>query len=207
MADRLSLYNGALLKLGQPRLSALTDEGKGRRALDACYDKVIKRCLEGGFWNFALRFVQFTSDPSYNSEYGYQKIFAKPDDWLRTAGVTFDGHGRSPLLDYDDRQDFWLADVDPIYVRYVSNDVAYGMDLGRWPENYATFVEYDLAHETCEEITGSAEKKQRLEKDRETAGKRASNTDAMNEPVTRFAPPGRLVQSRGNWSRGSSGAR
>lgn len=201
MTDQLSLYNGALIKLGQPRLSALTDEGKARRALDAEYAKTVKGCLEAGLWNFAMRFVELTASPSADTNWGYRYVFDKPDDWLRTAGVTPDGHGRVPLLDYDDRSSYLLADIDTIYLRYVSNDPDYGLDLGKWPESFVEFVECSLALAVCEEVTGSNEKRDRLKQERKEAKHTASNTDAMNEPVTRYPPTGRLVASRGSSSR------
>ncbi|TIP06652.1 MAG: hypothetical protein E5X72_00105 [Mesorhizobium sp.] len=201
MTDQLSLYNGALIKLGQPRLSALSDEGKARRALDAEYAKTVKASLEAAFWNFAMRFVQMEATPSAATNYGYQYVFDKPDDWLRTAGVTSDAYGRCPLLDYDDRATFILADMSTIYLRYVSNDEDYGMDLGNWPQSFVDFVETSLAFCICEEVTGSSDRKDKLEKARDKAKYKASNTDAMNEAVTRFPPAGRLVQSRGTSSR------
>ncbi|QND67640.1 hypothetical protein HB777_29360 [Mesorhizobium loti] len=202
MTDQLSLYNGALIKLGQPRLAALTDEGKARRALDAEYAKTVKACLEAAFWNFAMRFVQLEATPSVGTSFGYQYVFDKPDDWIRTAGVTSDPYGKVPLLDYDDRASRVLADMSVIYFRYISNDQDYGMDLGLWPQTFVDYVETCLAFATCEEVTGSAERKDRLDKARDKAKYKASNTDAMNEAVTRYPPPGRLVQSRGSSSRG-----
>lgn len=196
MADQLSLYNGALIKLGQPRLATLTDECKARRALDFAYAKTVKACLEAGLWNFAMRFASATESPSVETTLGYQYVFDKPDDWLRTAAITVDAHGRVPLLEYDDRTDYWLADMETIFVRYVSIDEDYGLDLGRWPESFVDYVETSLAVATCEEITGSNTKLEKLEKDREKAWKKASNRDVMNEPVTKFPPVGRLVRSR-----------
>lgn len=196
MADQLSLYNGALQKLGQPRLVALTDEGTGRRALDDCYAKVVKGCLEAGLWNFAMRFAEVEADPSLTSTFGYTHAFAKPDDWLRTAGVWEDGTQTSPLLDYDDRASLWLANRDTIYVKWVSNDPDYGMDLGLWPESFVEYVEFALAEAACVDVTGSETKLDKLGERKEKARKNASNRDAMNEAVTRFPPAGRLVRSR-----------
>ena len=199
MASQLSLYNGALLKLGQPRLSSLSDEGKARRALDTCYAKVVKACLEAGFWNFALRFVEATTSPSVGSNYGYQYVFDKPDDWLRTAGVWSDGNQTVPLLDYADRQSYWLANQSTIYPLYVSNDSDYGLDLGLWPESFVDYVECILAKTVCVDVTGSESKLDDLEKKEATAWRKASNRDAMNEAVMRRPPAGSLVRSRGSW--------
>lgn len=196
MTDQLSLYNGALVKLGQPRLASLTDESTARRALDFAYAKTVKACLEAGLWNFAMRFASATESPSVDTTLGYRYVFDKPNDWLRTAAITVDAHGKVPLLEYDDRTDYWLADISTIYVRYVSNDEDYGLDLGRWPESFVIYVETALAVATCEELTRSTSKLEKLEKDADKAWKKASNRDVMNEPVTKFPPVGRLVRSR-----------
>ena len=133
-------------------------------------------------------------------------MFDKPDDWLRTAGMFSDGNQKIPLLDYDDRGAHWLANQAVIYSKYVSNDQDYGLDLGLWPETFVDYVECCLAKTICEEVTGSDTKKNELEKDALNALRLASNRDAMNEPVTRYPPPGRLVQSRGV-SRGRENSR
>lgn len=196
MTDQLSLYNGALQKLGQPRLVTLSDVGTARRSLDACYAKVVKFCLEAGLWNFAMRFAEASADPSLNSGFGYEHAFAKPDDWLRTAGVWEDGTQKAPLLDYADRVSYWLANWETIYVAWISNDEDYGMDLGRWPESFVEFVEYRLAKTVCVDVTGSETKLDKLQEGEEKARRIASSRDAMNEAVTRFPPPGRLVTAR-----------
>jgi hypothetical protein len=197
MATVLGLYNGALRKLGEPRLASVSDETKGRRALDSAYAEIVKWCLEQALWNFAMRTVEAEADPSATTSFGYTYVFAKPDDWIRTSALTTDEYGRCPLLDYDDVTDYWLADTDPIYVRYVSNHADYGMDLGRWPESFNQFVQCALAHEVCEDITGSDSRKENLKKDMIRAKRDAANKDAMNQPATRFPPSGRLVGSRG----------
>jgi hypothetical protein len=196
MASKLSIYNGALRKLGEASLSALTDEGPARRALDDAYDEIVAECLEAGLWNFAMRFAEFTATSSSGSNFGYAYIFDKPDDWVRTASITYDEYGRVPVLDYDDRGSWWLCDAETIYVKYVSNDVSWGMDLGKWPPHYSSYVQYALAMEVCERITSSSSKKEELRRDLVKARLEASNRDAMNEATTKFPPPGRWTGSR-----------
>lgn len=197
MASKLGIYNAALGHLGQEPLASLSEEGTARRKLDAAYDDVVEWCLEQSFWNFAMRSVKMEASPSLSTDFGYSYVFEKPDDWVRTAALTTDEYGKSPLLRYEDRTDFWLADDDELYLWYVSNDSDFGLDLGRWPQTFTTFVEYALAHKTCKGISGSSEGRDDLYKFMIRAKRDASNKDAMNEPVTKFPPTGRLVASRG----------
>ena len=206
MASKLGVYNAALLHLGQEPLSALSDEGTARRKLDAAYDDVVEWCLEQGFWNHAMRLVEMEASPSLSTDFGFTFVYEKPDDWVRTAALTTDEYRKSPLLEYEDRTDYWLADVEPVYLWYVSNDADYGLDLGRWPQTFSTFVEYALAQKTCKGITGSSETRDDLYKLMIRAKRDASNKDAMNEP-SKFPATGSWVRSRGTSGSSDRGPR
>jgi hypothetical protein len=45
-----------------------------------------------------------------------------------------------PLLTVVDEPNYWYANIDPLYVKYVSNDTAYGMDLSIWSETFNEYV-------------------------------------------------------------------
>jgi hypothetical protein len=47
--------------------------------------------------------------------------FAKPTDWVDTSAVCQDEYFRVPLLQYADEVGYWFADLDEIYVKYVSD--------------------------------------------------------------------------------------
>lgn len=197
MASKLGLYNAALLHLGQGPLGALTDEGSARRKLDAAYDDIAKWCLEQGFWNHAIRTVELYNDDDSATLFGYSFVYSKPTDWVRTCALSADEYLRLPLLNYKDADGYWYADIEPIYLEYISNDASYGMNLGSWPQTYTTFVEYALAHKVCKAVTGSSEGSENLYKLMIRAKRDAANKDGMNEPVTKFPPTGRLIGSRG----------
>lgn len=55
-ADKLTIYNLALLRLGEDRLAAITDDSEPRRKLDAIYDDVLEQVTLAGpekGWKFA----------------------------------------------------------------------------------------------------------------------------------------------------------
>lgn len=200
MTDRLKLYNGALRKIGETRLANLIENVKSRRALDNVYDEVVAGCLEAGWWNFAIRSAKLESTPSAETEFGREFIYDRPDDWVKTYSFCSDEHFYSPILDYQEIGSRWVTDYNEIYVQWVSNGTEYGLDLGRWPQSFITYVQYALAFEICEDITGSSSKMEELFRLRKIAESDAKNSDALNDPVTRFPPAGRLVSSRGNGS-------
>ena len=195
MASKIELYNDALLILGERKLASLAEAREPRRALDDAYDKALDYCLEQGFWNFAMRAVQIDHSASVTPTFGYTYAFTKPDDFIRMYRQSAYEQLDPPLLDIVDEPNYWYANVDPLYVKYISDDLAYGKDLSIWPETFADYVAMRLAIKTCKRITGKApdedliraEKKARMD---------ARAKDAMNEPPG-FPPTGTWVRARG----------
>lgn len=206
--DKLGLYNLALHHLGERRIMTLNENQESRRVLDHAWDGVRDRCLEEGQWNFATRAVELASTPSIDPAFGYQHAFTKPEDWVRTVGMS-DGpeFRRDVPADVLDENGLWWADFDPIFVRYISKDAQYGHDISRWPQSYVDYVAHELAFQCCIRITGSKEKKDSIEKDLKRAKNSALAKDAMNNP-TQFIAPGSWATSRSggtNWRRRTKG--
>jgi hypothetical protein len=207
MTSQLALYNEALRLIGERKLASLSENREPRRLLDAVWDGsgansgAIDYCLEQGLWNFAMRTAQINFTPSIEPDFGYQRAFPKPEDFIRTAGVAIDPYFRLPLNNYTDEAGFWFADQDVLYVRYVSRDDQYGYDLSLWPGTFAKWVAAYLASEIVDRLTDNDAKRQLIA---EAARRRlidARSKDAMNEP-TAFPPEGRWSSSRGGtWGR------
>lgn len=197
MTDRLSLYNDALsVHLGERTLASLTEDRKPRRVLDRIYDNTMRFCLEQGQWNFAMRAVEIASSASIESEFGLKFVFTKPEDWIRTSAVSGDELFTSPLTDYVDEAEYWIAAIDPLFVKFVSSDPDFGMNLGIWPATYTEYVAICLARRACISITSdkglfrdlvTLERKAKLD---------AMAKDAMNEAQPRYMPQGSWVTSR-----------
>ena len=134
MTSRLTLYNGGLRILGERSLLSLSENVEARRRLDTAWDGgALKYCLEAGLWNFAMRTVELTYSPSVAPSFGMRYAFDKPDDFVRTGGIWSDESMKSPLLEYRDEGPYWFAELDTIYLSYVSNDAQYGADMSLWP--------------------------------------------------------------------------
>jgi hypothetical protein len=191
--SRLLLYNEAVLRVGERQLSSLTEVREPRLILDNIWDTgAIDYCLEQGMWNFAMRTVKLDYSPSVEPPFGYSRAFNKPDDFIRVAGVCQDEFFNVPLTRYVDEAGYWFSDLDQIYVRYVSNDNAYGNDLSLWPRTFSTYVACYLAHRMALRLTQDETKKAQIEKDMKAALLDARSKAAMAEP-TAFLP-------RGSWS-------
>lgn len=192
---KLALFNGALRLLGEQSLASLSENGVARRSLDEVYDDGLVYCLGEGQFNFAIRTIEIYENADATPAFGYQFAFDKSDDWVRTVAVSASETFAEPYLAYTDETDFWYADIEPLYIRYVSKDAELGLDLSRWPMTFARAVEAWLALEICERLTSSGTKRAELERIWRKRIVDARSKDALNEASV-FPPPGTWVKSR-----------
>lgn len=154
MTTRLQLYNDALLMAGERALASLTENREPRYLLDQVWDNGgVNNCLEEGQWQFAMRTIQIDYDPDMEPDFGYNRAFDKPTDWVLTSALCSDEFFRVPLRRYVDEAGFWYSDLDTLYVRYVSNDDGYGNDLSLWPQSFTDFVAAHFASKIILKIT------------------------------------------------------
>lgn len=213
MTTQLTLYNNALLAVGQPKLSALTDDIENRYLLDQVWDTgAIDTCLEQGNWNFATRTIKSEYDSSVSApDFGHQRAFSKPTDWIRTIQLASDEFFRCPMTDpeFSDERGYWWADIDSVYVRYVSNDSSYGNDLSLWPSSFATYFELYLAEQIAPRVIQSSGSLENLAKRTKKAHLDALSKDSLADGI-KFAPESGWAgaRSRGRFrrDRGSRGS-
>lgn len=200
MPSKLSVYNAAILALGERKLLSLSENVVMRRRLDSAWDDdLVETCLAQGLWNFATNSVELTYspsvDPAFGDQGGYQYAFDKPEDWVRTVLVAQDAAFTHHLTDYDDEGDYWYANLDTIYVRYVSSGTSYGFDYAKWPKNFSKYVSTALAAKVAKATTGSDSDVEKLERAERRAMIKARSSDAMDEP-TKFPPKGTWLRAR-----------
>ena len=195
MATQLGLYNRALLHLGERKLASLSEDREARYKLDDAYDggNLIKECLPQGLWNFAMRTVEITYNPSITPSFGYQYAFTQPVDFVRRDMIASDEYFHSPITAYRDEAGHWYCSLQTLYISYVSDDASYGGDLSTFPALFARWVACYLAYQAS---TGIDEKKEvYLEKKQRKFLIEARNVDAMNEGA-KFPPVGNWTRAR-----------
>lgn len=200
---RLSLYNGALRLLGERQLGSITENREPRRMLDAAWDDgAVNGALEAGQWLFACRGMQYDYSPSVEPEFGYRRAFNKPDDFVRTMAVCEDEYFKVPLTQYADEAGYWFADLDTIYIKYVSNGATYGNDMSRWPQSFVKYFEAVLAGGIAMPLTQNRQKLVDMENIAAERLKQAKSQNAMADPA-KFMPTSSWVNARasGNWGR------
>lgn len=202
MTTKLGLYNGALRLCKERKLSSLSENREPRRLLDDAYGDittigVVRQCLQMGQWTFATRAQMLDYTPSVEPEFGYRRAFDQPDDWVRTTAVCSDEYFKCPLLEYASERGYWYADLDTIYIRYVSDHANYGGDLSQWHEAFVNLVEASLAMDICGSLTGA--NGEFVEKMYKKAKADAMSSDAMEKPT--------VMLPSGSWSSARRGGR
>ena len=195
--SQITLYNGALRVLGQPKLSTLSDDVEHRYLLDGVWDENAREyVLEQGNWNFATRSIKSEYDSSVSEpDFGFQKAFSKPTDWLKTVQLASDEYFQCPLPDdgFSDEQGYWWSDLETLYIRYISNDSSYGYDLSLWPQAFCRYVECYLALQIAPRVLQTSTEVEKIEKKLKVLHIDALSKDALNEGTKRW--PG------GSWTR------
>lgn len=201
MATKIGLYNQALLELKQRKLSALTDSNVSRRTCDDFYDAVVAFMLAEGAWNFAIASEAIEASTDVEPEFGFTYAVEKPESFVRLVAIAANGDFWPTLNRYHEEGGYWHCDVSPLYVRYVSDDASYGLDLSLWTPSFERAVALELAVRIAPHITGMGDDKmQMLEKRAKRALHNARTKDAINQAAER-PPPGRLVNARLNGPR------
>ena len=194
--SRLEIYNDALILCGERVLASLTEDRKPRRLLDHVWDNDgVDACLERGQWKFAMKGVKVDYDTDVTTDFGYNRAFSKPSDWVLTSAVCSDEFFTAPLLRYEDENDYWYAEIDEIYVRYVSNATTHGYDLSLWPATFADFVSAHFAKKIVASLTQDVVVRQEVADEYKQRMAYAKNNDAMTGPQ-KFPAPGDWVNSR-----------
>lgn len=201
-ASKLSIYQGAALACKERKVASLTETSEVRYKLDDVWDRRgINRCLQLGMWNFAKRGVAIEYEPSIDTSDlgGFRYAFEKPSDYVRTISVCTDPWFRNPLTAYEDASGYWWADINPLYIQYVSNDNSYGLNFDLWPPNFEAMVELFFAKEVVGKLTTDDKLEDRVINKFEMALREAKNTDAMEQPA-KFPPQTAWAGARGGGS-------
>jgi hypothetical protein len=200
--DRLKIYNGALLICKSRALGSLTENREPRYLLDQVWnDDGVRQCLQQGLWRFARRSAHLTYDTSITPDWGPKRAFQKPTDWVGTCAVCSDEYMKVPLVQYRDEVGYIFADLDDIYVTWVSDDVGYGLNLALWPTGFTEFVKAYFASKVCGKVSNDEALINRITLPKrgvlDRALLNAKNQDAQADP------PKPLAQ--GSWSRARQG--
>lgn len=198
MTTQLELYNLALGHLGPVRLhptTGLTENRQDRRELDAVWASTLKTMLERAVWRFAIRTSLFTADPDITPDFGLPHAYGLPNDFVRLYLISPDERQEEEDRSYRREGSVIYSDHSTLYISYVSNDPAYGYDLGKFTGLYTRAFGYALAEEACIPITKDKQLKRALSSERKDAVAEAKRLEAVDERV-KEKPVGSWIRTR-----------
>lgn len=154
-----------------------------------------------------MRGIQWSNDPSVQLQYGLRFAFSLPVDYIRAYAVCSDPYYNTPLILYNiEGTQYLYADIQTIYLRYVSNDANFGRNLSEWTSAFTRYVEHYFAWRIAPKVYQDMNKVIALEKRMHTALVRARSLDAMDK-ATEQPALGSWVRSRWGrntgWDRGN----
>ncbi|MES9841224.1 MAG: hypothetical protein ABW134_11780 [Candidatus Thiodiazotropha endolucinida] len=179
--DKLSLYNTALLLLGQEGIDTLTADRSARRHLDRAYDlDAVKYCLQIVKPRFATKTVRLTVN-STTTQHSLSQVFNLPSDFIDFVGVYTDSDLDQELSRYIHEGNSVYCAYSTIYLRYVSS--SYQEVHTRWTGAFANVVSSYLARQVA--IKVDATKFDELDKWFVDRVEIAKTLDLETEPTAR----------------------
>lgn len=159
-SSSVQICNRGLQLLGAARITALTDTSVNARAMNVAYEPVRLAELRRHTWNFAIKREQLAASATAPA-FGRARAFPLPSDYLRLLPPY-------PEENFNSRD--WLieqiagqpavvtADAAPLNIRYVSNVE----DPNVMDAAFREALSHALALATCEELTQSNSKYERI---------------------------------------------
>lgn len=185
MAADTDIANRALQKLGEARITLLTDNSKAARAMNAAFPIVRDNELRAHYWNFARARASLASD-SAAPAFGFNLQYTLPADCLavrivgnmrQALGLLNYRTGLEQIYRIEGRK--IVTDLTaPLAIEYTTRVTDYTLWDAAATEAFAT----KLALETCEELTQSDAKKESLRRDYKRAIREAVIANAIELP-------------------------
>ncbi|MDH3843145.1 MAG: hypothetical protein OES69_04355 [Myxococcales bacterium] len=194
MATKLQIWNRALAHLGEGRLVSTTPATDGTEpayVFEEIWPTVALDGLARGDWNFAIKTVQVTKNPSPTLIPGFQFQFDYPTDWVRTVAYNFEADFTDISFHYDHLDVYtergaYFSNSELFFLRYVSSDYVDDANLGDYPPSYVEFIACLLAEMSAERLTQGTNQQLIIEKQCKRLLLKAKSNDARNVKTQRI---------------------
>jgi hypothetical protein len=174
----VSIANGALQLLGAKRIESLTQDHPNARSMNNAFDRVRDAELRRYDWSFAIKRASIAADAD-GVTWGDWNAFAIPNDFLRLLRDDESGVG----VDWKIEGRFILtADSAPLDIRYVARID----DVSLYDSLFIDTLVAKLAVVTCQEITQSSAKQEKVNEAYTFALNEAKKLGAIEKPAQEF---------------------
>lgn len=196
MSSQVSIFNRALIKLGEATVLSVNDNLKPARTLLSMYDATRDAELRAHTWNFSIKRARLSALVA-TPEWGWDLQYELPSDFLRLVQVNefYVRTGIKQTTPFALEGNRILTNLQaPLAIRYVSRVT----DTTKFDALFVDALSCKLAMEACEALTQSQSKFQTVASQYREAIQRAVATDAIENP------PDEL--SWGSWLQSREGA-
>lgn len=172
MATKLGLWNRALNKIAELKISGLGEDSVNKRLLESNYDDDRRALLEMHSWRFArkLEVLQLATAPPF----GYDNAFQLPNDFIRIVYFNnIDPEYRETKLFEINGQEIH-TDQDSAKITYIRDLDSPGLFTGGFTDALATY----MANNICYNRTKDQGLMDRMDTRFEKALSRAKRADA-----------------------------
>ena len=174
--SEVSICNSALIKLGNERISALSENNARARLCNEQYPKLRNEVLVSAHWNFAITRVELAK-LSTAPEFGFTTQFQLPSDCLRVIDTNL-----SKSIDVNDDTMDWavegrllLCNSSSIKIRYIKEVT----DTSVFSPQFADALSYRIAAELAYGLKLSNTLMEQMEARYDRAIKNARSYDAQ----------------------------
>lgn len=179
--DQVSLYNNALVAIGERKLSSISEDREPRHKLDTIWNLgAVEYCLDLIKPHWATTVVKLNS-PSASAQHDLDEVHTLPAAYLSLVGLYSDSKLDQPVNRYIIEGRTIACEYDPVYLRYVSNAPA--SSFTNWTPNFAQVVVAYLAKELA--ATYAPSRRDELRTSFESAVQAAIQVEGFKEPGAR----------------------
>ena len=177
--SNVAIANGALSRLGEPRIESLTQSGNSNaRTMNAAFERCRDQLLRKYPWSFALKRASIAAD-SDQSTWGEWNRYSLPADYIRL--LRDDESGQQ--VDWRIEGQYVLSyDASPLQFRYIARIE----DPNYFDACFVELFEIALAMAVCKEVTGSNSHKESLRQDYKEAMAEAKQMGAFEKEASEF---------------------
>lgn len=204
-ASEVDIANRALSKLGDARITALTDDTKGARAMNHRFDFLRDEMQASYPWRFCME-IESLPAASVAPAWGYARRFLLPSNCLRLVTLgEYQINVEALGVQYRVGGSYAPSDAPfEVFGKYIHTDFSAPLkivyikqitDTTEFPDVFVEALASRLAYDAAEELTQSAGKADRALRDMQAAIREARRIDALQRPPGRRAP-GRWMMSR-----------
>jgi len=181
----VAIANLALQKLGQDAIEALDQDDPNARSMNRIYEPARDAMLRRYAWGFSIRRQSIAADGAQTA-WGEHNRYSVPNDYIRLVRDDESGFRPDWRIESGDEGEgvFIVSDDDsPLLIRYIAKVE----DPNAFDALFVEALACKMAHDTCKQITGSSDLKERIKEDWDQAiseAKRAGSIEKETQDYT-----------------------